>query len=60
MLHQEQAYEAQDKVGESVLDLGVVQVNPLAALTSLRTRNDSSSIYLSFDVLSCDVPKISD
>jgi hypothetical protein len=33
MLHQEQAHEAQDKVDESVLDLGVVQGDPLAALT---------------------------
>jgi hypothetical protein len=37
MLHQEQAHEAQDKVDESVLDLGVVQGNPLAALTPFRT-----------------------
>jgi hypothetical protein len=33
MLHQEQAHEAQDKVDESVLDLRVVQGDPLAALT---------------------------
>jgi hypothetical protein len=33
MLHQEQAHEAQDKVDKSVLDLGVVQGDPLAALT---------------------------
>jgi len=33
MLHEEQAHEAQDKADESVLDLGVVQGDPLAALT---------------------------